>query len=142
MRLPSNSPPQERDCLVNKRILIVENQPLLVELLVTVMERAGMEAYSAESVREALKAVQEHDPHILLIDFRMPGGDGLSLIEQIPAGRVRCLLIYSNSLSEDNIRRAEQLGVRRLFVKPMSPAAMIQQMRNTIAQFLAGIEIE
>jgi len=57
-------------------ILVVDDDPDLLELIVSVLEQAGFPARSASNGREALDAAEEHPPKLVLLDMLMPVMDG------------------------------------------------------------------
>ena len=66
-------------------ILIVDDEPLARQRLVRMIEKLGEHniVAEAENADEALAAIDEHDPDIVLLDVRMPGKDGLALARDI-----------------------------------------------------------
>ena len=68
------------------RILIVDDDPLVVDSLRQVIEKTGHESASAASVSSALEAVRSRPFDIILCDVRMPDGSGLDILPEIRAG--------------------------------------------------------
>ena len=64
-------------------ILIVDDEEKLLEVLAAALENMGYAAVTAGSVEEALKALQEHEIHLILSDLRMPGLSGRDLLEKV-----------------------------------------------------------
>ncbi|MGN0876479.1 MAG: response regulator transcription factor, partial [Kiritimatiellia bacterium] len=58
---------------------------------------------------EAMKAVREHNPDILLLDIRMPGRDGLSALDEILAAfpKLKVLMLSTSDAEEDIFRSIE-----------------------------------
>jgi DNA-binding response OmpR family regulator len=65
------------------RILVVDDEPDFVELIREFVVRKGYHPIVAYDGREALQKVKEERPHIVLLDIRMPGMDGLEVLKQI-----------------------------------------------------------
>lgn len=61
------------------RILVVDDEPALVKLLLFVLEKDSHEVRTAADGLEALKAIEEARPELILLDVMMPGMDGYSL---------------------------------------------------------------
>ena len=66
---------------MNKRILIVEDELSIIELLTLVLSREGYEVTSCQTGRDAINMIKEFHPHLLLLDVMLPGLDGASIIK-------------------------------------------------------------
>ncbi|VAW31818.1 hypothetical protein MNBD_CHLOROFLEXI01-4886 [hydrothermal vent metagenome] len=71
---PLTHPPQ---------ILVVDDEPSLVNLCLLIFEQAGYQARGAFSGKQALKMVGEEMPDLILLDVMMPGMDGIEVCRQI-----------------------------------------------------------
>jgi len=70
---------------MKKRILIVEDETSIVQLLSLVLSKAGYEIHTCQSGRDAVAKVKEVRPHLILLDVMLPGLDGravVSILEQ------------------------------------------------------------
>ncbi|MCX5660360.1 MAG: response regulator [Planctomycetota bacterium] len=65
------------------RVMIVEDEPRMRELLLRAVPQMGFEATTARSAEEALRLVEESGVDILLVDLNLPGMGGLDLLEQL-----------------------------------------------------------
>ncbi|HOH43155.1 MAG TPA: response regulator, partial [Candidatus Hydrogenedentes bacterium] len=65
-----------------QRILVTEDDQVQREIIADILEYAGYEVRPCSSGAEALKALQEENFHVLLTDMKMPGMDGLELLQQ------------------------------------------------------------
>ena len=66
---------------MNKRILIVEDETSIVDLLTLVLSREGYEIASCQTGRDAINMIKEFHPHLVLLDVMLPGLDGASIIK-------------------------------------------------------------
>lgn len=69
--------------LENKRVLIVDDEPLQLSLTSEVVQNAGLYFETGNNVKDALEKLQNSDFHLVLTDIQMPGEDGFSLLEHI-----------------------------------------------------------
>src|SRR5437660_1542567 len=88
------------------RVLIVEDDEDTREVLTLGLELHGAEVEAVASAREALAAVREFGPHVILSDIGLPDEDGLSLIRkvrQLPAaqGRIPAAAVTAFTLGDD-----------------------------------------
>lgn len=65
------------------RILVVDDEPGVLEVLKEFLETRGYQVTTAGSGAEALKAVQAERPHLVLLDIMMPGMNGLEALPRI-----------------------------------------------------------
>jgi two-component system, NarL family, nitrate/nitrite response regulator NarL len=81
-----------------------------------------------------LQAVREHRPDVLLLDLRMPRGDGLSVLESIKKEGLQIrVVVLTAALDEDQIVEAIRLGVRGVVLKEMAPQLLVQCIRHVHA---------
>lgn len=66
-----------------KKILVVDDEMELVQLYRLVLEDAGYDVNGAYNGHQALRLVDEHKPHLILLDVMMPGMDGIEVCRQI-----------------------------------------------------------
>jgi two-component system response regulator (stage 0 sporulation protein F) len=67
------------------RLLIVDDEPHIREILETYFKGRGIEVLSASSGPEALAIVKKERPHLMLLDLRMPGMSGLDVLKSVRA---------------------------------------------------------
>ena len=65
---------------MKKRILIIEDEPAIIELLLMVLSREGYELDSCQTGRDAIAKIQEFHPHLILLDVMLPGLDGAGIV--------------------------------------------------------------
>ena len=83
---------------------------------------------------EAVKAVRKHKPDVLVLDIRMPGTDGLSLLRGMKKEKLSTrVVLLTGALDEDELAEAVRLGVRGLVLKEMAPKLLVQCIRQVHA---------
>jgi two-component system, NarL family, nitrate/nitrite response regulator NarL len=119
------------------RIVLVDDHALcrtgLTDLL---RQRGGMDVVAALSDQDQLAAVlREHRPDLLVLDLRMPAGDGLALLRRMRSEGIDTpALILTMSDSENDLSAALRAGVRGYLLKDMEPDEVI----SAIAQAASG----
>ena len=101
-------------------VLIVDDDSDTREVLARHLRKAGHAVASAPNGRAAMSELSTHAPDVVVLDYRMPEMDGVSFLEVI-----RCYLRWANlpvilltGFGEGlHIRRANELGVRKIFLK-------------------------
>ena len=76
--------PLEQQKERKRRILAIDDDPEVLELITATFEEAGYEVMTAETAEMALNLMNDEGlPHLAIIDIRLPGLDGLSLCQRI-----------------------------------------------------------
>ena len=114
-------------------VLVVDDDPSVLACYGRLLRRAGYTAVTQGDPCKVLTDQADSRVDLLLLDYKMPGMDGLSLLEELRrrACRARCILI-SAFLNEDVRSRAETLGVDCVLEKPVDAG----QLRDAIHDLL------
>jgi signal transduction histidine kinase/CheY-like chemotaxis protein len=120
------------------RILVVDDEPDTRELIHEVLKECGAEVITSPSVAEALVALEQHKPDILISDLGMPDEDGYSLITKVRAlpsergGDIPAAALTAYARSEDRMRVLRS-GFQFHLPKPVDSAELV-----TVVASLAG----
>lgn len=116
--------------LIGLHVLVVDDQADARELLAIVLTRCGAEVVTVASAAEALAAIEQSKPDVLVSDIEMPEEDGYSLIRQVRAteaereGRIQAVALTAHARAEDRMR-ALAAGYEMHIPKPVEPAELI-----------------
>lgn len=117
-----------------KKILIVEDDPLIVKIYTTRLKADGYDVLSAENGEEGIKIAEESFPDLIILDVMMPRVDGFAVLERLrknPSFKDTPILMYSNLNNEEEIERAIKMGVTEFLVKAnLSPTQMVLKMKQ------------
>ena len=116
------------------RILIVEDHPTMREAMRLVLEREGFDIDEAADGDQALVAVRERAPDLVLLDMSIPGASGpevLAAVKEDPAtSHVRVIVVTATG--EEGRAAALASGADHYFTKPFSPIALLQAVEEVI----------
>jgi PAS domain S-box-containing protein len=118
-----------------EHVLYVDDEDQLVDLVTRMMERMGYRVTGMTRPTEAIDAVRA-DPNgfdLVLTDLGMPGMSGMDLAEELL--RIRAdlpVIITSGYVRAEDARRAEQIGVRDVVMKPNTVAEIGQLIRDRL----------
>ena len=102
------------------KVLVVDDEPEAVELLVEFLSSKGYEVLTATSGEEALRRVREDRPHLVLLDIRMPKMSGLEVLKRIREIDPEMGVIMVTAVNEEDVgRQALELGAFDYIVKPL-----------------------
>ena len=86
---------------------------------------------TATTGEEALAAVREHHPQILVLDIRMPKGDGLWVLKQIHTEKLQTrVVLLTATLDEDEVLEAMQSGVSGLVLKEAAAVKLVETVKR------------
>jgi PAS domain S-box-containing protein len=118
------------------RILVVDDEPEVGQLLIDILEGDGHRVDRASSGREALKRLAEREVDLILSDLRMPDLDGPALYRELAARRpellARLVFMTGDTLGGDMTGFLTETGVRVL-EKPLDPASLIAKVQAFLA---------
>ena len=105
----------------NPKVMIVDDEQLLRELLVEEFALAGFDVQEASNGRDAFKLIATGGFAAVVSDVRMPGGDGLELLDSVmKMTEVKPLVFMITGFADISEPAVIQRGAQRLFSKPMS----------------------
>jgi DNA-binding response OmpR family regulator len=117
------------------RILIVDDDPDLVRLLALVLEPVGYDVQIAYDARQGLAEVMTIPPNLILLDYWLPGKDGLELLRDIRSisefDRVKIILITSQGMSMI-VDAAIKYDVADFLLKPFELDFMLKRVMKVL----------
>ncbi len=119
--------------MADARVLIVDDEPDLVELVALTLSRMGLTSGSAGSLREAQQQLSDGHFDLVLCDMRLPDGDGLDLLEWLQARRpgLPCAVITAHGNVETAVR-ALKLGAFDFVSKPLDVAHLRRMITSAL----------
>lgn len=126
----ADGPPAAGLQLEGLRVLVVDDEAPVRELLAEMLEYCGAAVTAVGSVADALRMMPEVRPHVLLSDLSMPERDGYSLIRAVRAlapeqgGRVPAMAV-SGDTDGGTRQRAQTAGFDQYLAKPVDPNRLV-----------------
>jgi DNA-binding response OmpR family regulator len=116
-----------------KRVLVVDDEPQISDVLRAYLEREGMLVESCTSVAEALSALERGAPDLLLLDISLPDGSGLDVLRaaSLPSARIPTIMLTARSDESDRVVGLE-LGADDYVTKPFSPREVVARVRSLL----------
>ena len=117
------------------KILVVDDDAILVRALSMVLRHNGFEVLAALSGEQAVAVVAKDHPDLVLLDLTMPGMDGWEVCRKIrAAGNTPVILLSGRQISAPEI--AQKLGnvsVSHYLVKPVRNEALLEAVKAALA---------
>jgi two-component system phosphate regulon response regulator PhoB len=116
----------------NTRILVVEDEPAIVELVTYSLREAGWEIGTAPNVAAAWDSIVHSRPDLVLLDWMLPDQSGLRLLSRLRGDRdfqdIPVIMLTAKSMEEDKIAGLNT-GADDYVTKPFSPRELLARSR-------------
>ncbi|MGH3472248.1 MAG: MtrAB system response regulator MtrA [Nocardioidaceae bacterium] len=121
------------------RVLVVDDDSALAEMLTIVMRNEGFEPRICSSGDRALAAVRDFKPDVVLLDLMLPGKDGVDVCREIRAeSGVPIIMLTAKGDTIDVVVGLES-GADDYVVKPFKPKELVARMRARLRKFEDGV---
>jgi diguanylate cyclase len=131
------SRPALRSPLLEAKVMMLDDEPLMTDLLQTYLEDAGYVNFVvANDPLQALEMLRREKPSVLLLDLMMPKLSGFELLEEIRADRelrYTPVIVLTASSGADAKLQALRLGATDFLAKPVDASELVLRVRNTLA---------
>jgi two-component system response regulator BaeR len=117
---------------MREKILVVEDEPKLANLLRDYLEQAGYEPYCLGDGREIVPWVREQIPDLVLLDLMLPGKDGMEILREIRSFSVVPILMVTSRVEEIDRLLGLELGADDYICKPFSPREVVARVRAVL----------
>jgi DNA-binding response OmpR family regulator len=123
-------------------VLVVDDEPIVREIVVRYLEREGHETLEAEDGPRARDAIERSDPDLVVLDVMLPGVDGLELCRWIRArSELPVIMLTARGEEADRIVGLE-LGADDYVTKPFSPRELAARVRSVLRRSAPAPAVE
>jgi DNA-binding response OmpR family regulator len=123
--------------MINARILVVDDDRVIQQLLKVNLELEGYAVEVADDGEEALSQFEIFRPDLVLLDIMMPRLDGWEVCRRLKAGadssRVPIVLLSARA-QEADVQRGTELGVAAYVTKPFDPISLLDLIADILAK--------
>jgi DNA-binding response OmpR family regulator len=117
------------------RVLVVDDDPQVLRLMRVNLELEGYDVVSAPDGEEALEAVLERRPDVVVCDVMMPGIDGLTVLRTLRANPRTSkipFVVVSAKAQRADVKAALDLGADKYITKPFDPQELLDAVENLL----------
>lgn len=127
------------------KILIVDDDAIVVQSCVRILEAEAIETLVASTVEAGEKMLREQTPahpfSLILTDVKMPGQDGFEMIRRARTIQPDIpILMMTGYLTNKTMEKGRRFGADNYIAKPFTPDELIDAVQQTINQLKGGIE--
>lgn len=126
------------NAMSSQKILIIEDDPVIRTQLQTLLTGNGYEVFAAEDFSQVIGTVKKVQPHLILLDIRLPGEDGFSLCSRIRAfSEVPVIFVTSCNTDMDELNSI-MLGGDAFITKPYHTAILLAKIASLLKRACPG----
>ena len=127
--------PCAANAIAQDRVLIVDDDPNLVDALAQRLKQQGFGVISAGTGREGRETAHRDHPDLIVLDLRLPDTDGFTVCQELADSPDTCgtpVILLSGMSRPDIIRRSRAAGCQYFVRKPYDPNALLTLIRHSI----------
>jgi DNA-binding NtrC family response regulator len=115
------------------RILVVDDEDIVLESCQAVFELEGFEVLVVPSADKALEAMENNRFTVLLVDVKMPKRDGMYLMEKVKEQWPNVPIVaMSGYYTTETAKEAVRMGAVRFIAKPFEPDELVETIRQVV----------
>ncbi|MFD9725090.1 response regulator transcription factor [Streptomyces sp. NPDC059072] len=134
---PAPPAPPDR-VLVPARVLVVDDDPTVAEVVTGYLRRAGHTVHHAADGPAALESAARHDPDLIVLDLMLPGIDGLEVCRRLRADLPVPVIMLTARGEEDDRIAGLELGADDYVTKPFSPRELVLRVESVLRRSRAA----
>ncbi|MGQ9626110.1 MAG: response regulator transcription factor [Anaerolineae bacterium] len=119
-----------------KRVLCIENEPEMIDLIKLILERKGFEVLGALGGREGLEVIRREKPDLILLDLMMPDVDGWEVYRQMKADEelrnIPVIVVTAKAQSIDKVLGLYIAKVDDYITKPFGPQELLESVEKVL----------
>jgi len=138
-----SSPTPEGGPVPKRKILVVDDEKYVVELISDILESGGYRVIPAYNAKEALEKVYIESPDLILLDILMPRVDGYEVCREIRKdillSNIPIIMLTVKGAEKDEIKGLG-IGADDYIVKPFRPGVLLARVKMVLKRTLRGLE--
>ena len=115
--------------MLNKKILIVEDEPKLAQLLADYLAHDGFESHIIDDGDNVISWVKHYAPDLILMDIMLPKRDGISLCKEIREFSTVPLFLLTARIGETDRLKGLEIGADDYICKPYSAKEVVARIK-------------
>ncbi|GGO56881.1 Response regulator receiver domain-containing protein [Roseovarius pacificus] len=120
---------------MDKKVLLIEDEPNIIEAVSFILSRDGWNVKTHSNGHDALDAVRNRQPDLIILDVMLPGKSGFDILQEIRADseltQTPVLMLTARGQEKDR-DMAEKAGASRYMTKPFSNAEVLEVVRSMV----------
>jgi two-component system alkaline phosphatase synthesis response regulator PhoP len=122
--------PEDRQVIMTRKILVVDDEPQIVKVLQLYLDKAGFQVVTAPDGLQALALFGREKPDFIILDLNLPGMDGMDVCKAVRKESNVPILMLTARVEEADRLVGLELGADDYVVKPFSPREVVARVRT------------
>lgn len=123
--------------MTKKRILVVDDEPAMVEMIKMRLEANDYDTLSANDGQNGFEIAKKEKPDLIILDLMLPKMDGFKvcgLLKSDSRYRNIPIIIFTAKAQPDDIRLSKEIGADAYIMKPFEPETLLKKISELLAQ--------
>ena len=119
----------------NRKVLVVEDEPVQLKVLTSSLAAEGFDVVVARDGVQAVSTVRREQPHLVLLDIGLPGGDGYVVIKRLKAMSQHVslpIIAVSARAAETDRDKMMEVGADDYFQKPVDLQVLVDRIKELL----------
>ncbi len=120
---------------MSKRVLLIEDEPNIIEAISFILSRAGWDVVTHSNGHDAIEAVQNRQPDVVILDVMLPGRSGYEILTDLRAqdetASLPVLMLTARGQTKDR-EMAERVGASLFMTKPFSNGEVLDAVNQLV----------
>ena len=118
-----------------KKVLLVEDDPFLIDIYTTKLKDSGFSIHVAADGEEAINKIREERPDLIVLDVVLPHYDGWEILKEIKADKTLNkikVIILSNLGQREEVEKGLKLGATKYLIKAhYTPSQVVEEIKKS-----------
>ena len=118
-----------------KKILIVDDEPEMLEMVQFRLEKNGYTVFTATTGEECIKKAQDEQPDVILLDILLPDLSGYEVSKRIKANEFTKnipIIMVTAFIGDDAKKKGLEQGAQYFISKPFDPEELLSEIKNIV----------
>ncbi|WP_022855737.1 sigma-54-dependent transcriptional regulator [Thermodesulfobacterium thermophilum] len=117
------------------KILFIDDEINSLKTISTILKKHNYTVITAQTVEEGILQLRKHKPHCLLLDYRLPGMDGIEMLRWLKKEHIMLPVIMLTAYGTiEKAVEAMKLGAFHYLVKPVDPELLVEVIKDAISK--------
>jgi two-component system alkaline phosphatase synthesis response regulator PhoP len=125
--------------MANAKILVIDDEPNIVNLVTAYLKPEGYEVYTAEDGQQGLKAARAFKPDLIVLDVMLPGIDGIEVLTRLRRESDVYVILLTAKTEETDRVIGLSVGADDYVIKPFSPRELTARIKAALRRIKGAV---